>query len=318
MYKEFYEGGAPSFSAVCTMYNLPFKGDLNEVDYAIMGFPFDSASVNRSEARYAPSAIRNDVSFKGAVGYSEVLDVNADDYIKGTDLGEASIFFGYKQPSLEAIYNETKKVLESETMLIGLGGGSIVTLAELRAYKEKYGEISLIHFAAERNVTDYEIECDDSTIVLNAMQEGLINPATSIQLGIRGGYNSKAECEFGKDKGLKVVTASQMYCMSEEEIVKTIKEQVKDTPCFISIDMNFLDPVYAPGVVSPVVGGFSTHYLAKILRFIAMENNIKGLDLTGMTPAYDTGKVSAQAGSSLIKSFLFGIAKKVQNGGSVL
>lgn len=318
MYKTFYEEGVPSFSAICTMYNLPFQGDLEEVDFAIEGFPFESASVNRAETRYAPSAIRNHVSFKGGLGYSEVLDVDADDYLKGTDLGEASILFGYKEPSLKVIYENTLKVISKKTLLLGMGGGQLVTLAELRAYKEQYGPVALIHFAAERSCRDYEEKYDDSTVVIRAVEEGLIDPAASIQLGIRGGYASKEECAFAKDLGMKVLTASNMYDMTEEEIVDCIKKTVGDKPCFLSLDLNFLDPVYAPGVETPVVGGFSTHYLAKILRFVAMGAKVVGMDVVNMTPAYDTGHVAAQASSSLIKSFLMGLAKKKQNGGSLL
>lgn len=317
MSEMFYEGGAPSFSAICTMYNVPFKKDLKEVDFAIEGFPFEAGSVNRAETRYAPGAIRNDVSFKGSLGYSEVLDVDADEYLSGTDLGEAPILFGYKEPSLRIMQEESKKIVDADTMLIGLGGGQLVTLAELRAMKEKYGPVALIHFAAERSCLDKEEKYDDSTVVIRAVEEGLIDPAASIQLGIRGGYESKEECEFAKDLGMKVLTASAMYEMTEEAVLEEIKKAVGDKPAFVSLDMNFLDPVYAPGVENPVVGGFSTHYLAKLLRGIGMEHTVKGIDVVNVTLAYDTGKVTAQASSSLIKSFLFGVAKKKQNGGTL-
>ena len=317
MSEMFYEGGVPSYSAICTLFNVPFKKELKEVDFAIEGFPFEAGSVNRAETRYAPSVIRNHVSFKGGLGYSEVLDVDADEFLTGTDLGEAPILFGYKIPSLRIIQEETKKIVDADTMLIGLGGGQLVTLAELRAMKEKYGPVALIHFAAERSCLDKEEKYDDSTAVIRAVEEGLIDPASSIQLGIRGGYESKEECEFGKDKGMTVLTASAMYDMTEEEVLAKIEEVVGEKPVFVSLDMSFLDPVYAPGVETPVVGGFSTHYLAKLLRGIAIKQTVKGIDVVNLTPAYDAGKVAAQASSSLIKSFLFGLAKKKQNGGTL-
>lgn len=314
MYKLFYEDEAPSFSAICTLFNYPFKADLEDKDIAIEGFPFESASVNRAEARYAPSAIRNHISFKGSLGYSEILDVDAADYIKGTDLGEAVTYFGYKEPTLKSIYEDTLKVVNSDTILIGLGGGQLVTLAELRAYKEKYGEVALVHLSAKRSCRDYHEKYDDSTVIIRAMEEKLIDPKSSIQVGIRGGYDSKAECEFGKDLGIKVLPASKMYEMSVQEVIEEIKKQVGDKPIFISLDLNFLDPIYAPGVVDPVVGGFSTYYVKRILRELARDTKVKGFDLVGMTPVYDAGNVAAQASSSIIRSLIMGLAKKKQLG----
>ena len=315
MYREFYENGrVPSYAAVSTIFNLPFcYENMEELDYAIVGFPFEGGSVGRAETRYAPAVIRNHTSFKGELGYTDILKVDGTKLLKGTDLGEAPISFGYKKPSLQVIYETSKRIAESDTALIGLGGGQLVTLGELRGLKEVYGPVSLVHFDAEREVVDYEELYDDSTVIRRAVEEGLIAPSSSVQLGIRGGYNTKQECTYGKDMGITVLTASAMHEMSENEIIDRVKGIVGNSPCFISLNMNFLDPAYAPGVETPVVGGFSTHYLCKILRSLSCDVRSVGFDLVGLSSAYDAGQLAAQAAGAIVKDYLFGLAKKKQD-----
>lgn len=313
MLKGFYgDSIAPMYSGVCTFLELPFKADLKEVDYAVFGMPFEAGSINRVETRYAPSAIRNHISFRNPLSFSDILNVDASETLQGTDLGEVPILFGYKTPSLRAIEEQVKEIVDNDVVSIGMGGGQLVTLAELRAMKEKYGKMAFVHFDSERDCRDCEEKFDDSTVVIRAIEEGLIDPSCSIQLGMRGGYESKEECNFAKDMGMTVLTAAMLHKMTEKEAVEKIKDVVGDTPCFISYDMSFLDPVFAPGVTTPAPGGFSTYFVNKVFRSLGLELNLKGFDIVDLTPAFDPGYITSQAASANMKAIIIGMSKRKQ------
>ena len=286
--------------------------NLSKVDYAVYGMPFEEGSINRGGTRNAPASIREDYSPIDKMGYSDIFHVNVPSYLTGTDMGDVDIDFGYKKSSLDEIEKFVKSVIDYDILPIGIGGGQLSTLAELRAVKEKYGPVALVHLDSSRDCRDCEEKYDDSTFFIRAIEEKLIIPENSIQLGIRGGYESKSECDYGKDLGVKVLTAAQMHKMTASDVVNDILQVVKDSACFITYDMSFLDPIYAPAVTTPVVGGFSTRYLNKILRGIAKELNTVAFDIVDLSASYDPMNITSQAAVSNINEFLVGLAKRKQ------
>lgn len=286
--------------------------NLSNIDYAVYGIPLEEGSKNRGGTRNAPAAIREDYTDINERGYSEVYDVNIPDYLQGRDIGDVDIDICNKNNSLHVIEGFVQDIIDSDVLPIAIGGGNLATLAELRAMKKKYGKVALIHLDSSRDCSDYTEKYNDDTFFIRAMEEDLILAENSVQIGIRGGYHCKAECEYGKDMGVTVLTAIQMHEMTADDVAERIIEIVQEIPCFVTYDMSFLDPVFAPAVTTPITGGFSTRYSNKIIRRIARELNIVGLDIVDVSVPYDIMNITTQAAVSNMNEFLVGMAKRKQ------
>ena len=312
---ETFDKNMPVFSGLHTFHNVPFRKDLNNVDYAVVGIPFDTAAANRCGARFAPMAIRSFASYSNGFGWNTNLNVYGEE-VKGTDLGEINIKNGYTKPSMAAIETGLKSIYDAGVVGLVMGGGQLVTLGELRALKSVYGKMALIHFSNDRSITEHGDFIDDGNTILNAVKEDLIDLSHSIQLGIRGGYNCKSESTLFLDEGMSLLPASKMHQMSLEEICKQIKEKVGDMPCIISLDMGFLDPTHAPGVDNPKIGGFTTYDIRTILRDIIPAINMKSFDLVNLTYMFDVGEITSQAADGIFTDVVCALAKKKVNGGN--
>lgn len=304
----------PPFSGIHTFHSLPYQSDLSKVDYAVVGAPFDTGAVNRCGARYEPMAIRSFCSFSNSMSWNTNLEVCAEK-ASGTDLGEILVKNGYTKPSLRLIEEALYKIYDSDTVAVVMGGGQVITLAELRALNHKYGKMALIHFSNDRSVTEHGDFIDDGNMLLNAVSEGLIDTEHSIQLGMRGGYNNKKEKELFKDQGMKVLEAYEMHQMSLDEIIKTIKDTVNSNKCIISLDLGFLDPTNAPAVDNPKMGGFTTYDIRTILRDIIQTIDMKSFDIVNLTYMFDVGEISSQACDGILTDVVCAMAKKKENGG---
>lgn len=301
------------FAGINTFHNLPYMADLKDMDYAILGVPFDTAAADRCGSRFAPLYIRADGSFRTGFGFHTSLDVYGD-AVKGTDMGEIFTYNGYTTPTLPLIESAVAKIIETNTISILLGGGQICTLPELRALKKVYGPMAMIHFSADRSVSDEEDYMDDN-VLIHAIKEELIIPEKTIQLGIRGGYDSKEQADYAKDLGLTVISAAKLHDMPLEETIAFIKEKTGDSPCLISLDMGFMDPAYAPGVAVPKPGGFSTYEIRTILLSLVSSLNMKAFDLVNLVPMYDAGQITTQAADGILYDVVCALAKRKTNGG---
>ncbi len=313
MSKLYDNDNMPAFCGIHTFHSIPFQDDLKEMDYAVIGIPFDTTAVNRCGSRFAPTYVRTDASFSNHFGYNTILEVIADT-VSGTDLGEISVANGYTEPSLAAIENGMEQIYKNETLSLAIGGGQICTLAELRAANKTYGPLALVHLSADRCITP----CDDITdgnTISTAAKEGLFDPAKSVQLGMRGGFNSKEEADYLKDKGMKVISASTIHTQPLQETISEIVKQVGDAPCMISLDMSFLDPACAPGVDLPKGGGFSTYETRKMIRELVLALDVKALDIVNIVPMFDSAQLTTQAADGILCDAISACAKKKMNGG---
>ena len=180
---EVFDKDMAVFSGLHTFHNIAFRKDLKDVDYAVVGVPFDTAAANRCGARFAPMAIRSFASFSNGYGWNTNLEVLGED-VQGTDLGEIAVKNGYTTPSLTAIETGLKVIYDAGVTGLVLGGGQLVTLGELRALKSAYGKMALIHLTNDRSVTEHGSFVDDGNVILNAVKEDLINVSHSIRSAV--------------------------------------------------------------------------------------------------------------------------------------
>jgi len=188
------------------------------------------------------------------------------------------------------------------TDIISLGGDHFVTYPILEVHAEKLGALSLIHFDAHSDTwEDEDGRIDHGTMFYHAAKDGIVNAAQSIQIGLR---------TYNKDNwGFNTRKAPWIHDQGIAATVTAIRETVGENPCYLTFDIDCLDPCYAPGTGTPVIGGLSTHQAQAILRGLA-GINLVGMDLVEVAPAYDVGEITALAGATLALEMLYLYASK--------
>ena len=183
------------------------------------------------------------------------------------------------------------------------GGDHFISYPILKAHAKKHGKLSLLHFDAHSDCwEDEEGHVDHGTMFYHAANEGLIDPQRSVQVGLR------TFCE--NTPGFNVLNAPWVHENGIDAVIAEIKRVVGDNKCYLTFDIDCLDPSFAPGTGTPVIGGLSTHQAQQILRGIAGINLI-GMDLVEVSPAYDVGEITSLAGASLALEMLYLYASRL-------
>ncbi len=286
----------PSYGGATSFMRRRYSRDLDGVDVAVVGIPYDLATTNRSGARLGPRAVR---SISANLAWETAVNrwgFDPFDRIRVVDYGDFTFDPGRPQDVPDALESQARQVLATDTTLLALGGDHFVTYPLLKACAEKYGSLSLIHFDAHSDTWEDEAgRIDHGTMFWHAAREGIVDPARSIQLGMRTHNDST--------HGFHVFDADWVHEHSAEEVAAQIRDVVGANPCYLTFDIDALDPSYAPGTGTPVVGGLSTHQALRILRGLAGVNLV-GMDLVEVAPAYDVAEITALAGATLALNML--------------
>ena len=294
---------SPRFCNIGTFMRMPKVDSAKSLDFVIAGAPFDTASSFRSGSRFGPHAIRS-ISCMMKPN-NVILQVNIMENLKGGDIGDFNVVPGYIHPSYDSIEAGMDDILKEGAIPIVLGGDHSVTLAELRAVAKKHGPVSIVHFDSHSDLCDevFGEKYNHGTPFRRALEEGLIDPAHSYQLGMRGSLYDPNEHKMAADLGLKLVPAHIMREMGLENVIADILARVKDKPCFLTFDIDFVDPAYAPGTGTPEVGGFTSWETLSILRSLKGLNFV-GCDVVEVLPAYDSGEVTSYMAANIVFEFL--------------
>ncbi|MGL4860987.1 MAG: agmatinase [Enterobacteriaceae bacterium] len=307
---------APRFSGIRTFMRLPHVTTVEDVDFVVVGLPYDCSTTFRPGTRFGPSAIR-EVSAFATKPYNPHLDVAIFEYCSGVDYGDLGTIPGYLEESFDLITEGMLPIFQNGVIPVAMGGDHSVTLPELRACHQAHGPVALIHFDAHYDTMhDFfgKPHCH-GTPFYHAAVEGLVDTSKSIQVGIRAGLHDPASLNISKDLGYDVLTASECNKMSTEQIIDRIVQRVGDSKAFLTFDIDYLDPAYAPGTGTPVPGGATTAQALDIIRGLKALNII-GYDLVEVAPHYDHSEITSLAAAALMAEFLGHIAwrKKHQLG----
>lgn len=300
---------SPRFCNMGNFMRLPKLTDLKGQDFAIVGIPFDTGSSFRVGSRFGPNGIRQiSVMMKPN---NVILGVNILDKLKGGDYGDINVVPGYIEKSYANIEKEMDGILAHNIIPIGLGGDHSITLAELRSIKKKHGPVSLIHFDSHADINDlvFGEKYNHGTPFRRAVEEGLIDPHKSIQLGMRGSLYDADEFKKSAELGFRLIPTHEMREMGIENIVKAIKERVGDNKAFLTFDIDFIDPAYAPGTGTPEVGGWTSYEALQIIRKIG-DFNYVGFDIVEVAPCYDAGEITSLLAANIAFEFLSLLAVK--------
>ena len=287
-----------------TYGRLPYIKTLEDVDFVVAGVPFDTLTTYRAGTRFGPQALR---AAYGTGNYNVEIGIPVFDYVSGVDYGDFKTINGYTTESFKVITEETKKILDAGVVPIIMGGDHSITYPELLAYRDVYGPVSLVHFDSHTDTWGDEKDKkyhNHGNPFRRAIDDGCINPKTSIQLGMRGMMEKKATYDYVNSHGLQYVRAVDIHEMGVYEAARMIREKVGSTPVMVTFDIDFVDPMYAPGTGTPVPGGFSSWQTLELLRSALIGLDIKGYDLVEVAPNYDPSEITQLIGARIIHEFI--------------
>ena len=300
---------SPRFCNMGTFMRMQKVDSAEGLDFVIAGAPFDTASSFRSGSRFGPNAIRNISAMMKP--NNVIMQVNIMDGLKGGDIGDFNVTPGYIHPTYQAIEEGVAGILKENACPIVLGGDHSITLAELRAAAKKYGPVALVHFDSHSDLCDevFGQKYNHGTPFRRALEENLMDASHSIQVGMRGSLYDPDEHKMAAELGMKLIPAHKVREMGLETLIKTILERVGDKPCFLTFDIDFVDPAYAPGTGTPEVGGFTSLEALELVRNIK-DLNFVGFDLVEVLPAYDHGEITAYLAANIVFEYLSILAMK--------
>nr|WP_317379476.1 agmatinase [uncultured Faecalimonas sp.] len=300
---------SPRFCNMGTFMRMEKITSAKDLDFAIAGAPFDTASSFRSGSRFGPNAIRNISAMMKP--NNVIMQVNIMENLKGGDLGDFNVTPGYIHPTYDAIEEGVAKILAENACSIILGGDHSITLAELRAVAKKYGPVALVHFDSHSDLCDevFGQKYNHGTPFRRALEENLIDASHSIQIGMRGSLYDPNEHKMAAELGMKLIPAHKVREMGFEALIQTVLERVGEKPCFLTFDIDFVDPAYAPGTGTPEVGGFTSLEALELVRKIK-DLNFVGFDIVEVLPAYDHGEITAYLAANIVFEYLSILALK--------
>ncbi|NLP31148.1 MAG: agmatinase [Clostridiales bacterium] len=308
-YKPLNSLEIPRFAEIKTFMRLPYIKTVEDIDFAIVGVPFDTASSYRTGSRFGPSAVREISSL--IKPYNLPHDINVSEYLSGIDYGDIPVVPGYIDESYKRIEAGLDPIVEAGAIPICIGGDHSITLGELRSISKIHGPVALVQFDSHFDTVDsyFGNKYNHGTVFKRALEEGLIDVERSIQVGMRGTFYSIADLKDSIDLGFKVITTYEMREMGLKEVAKQINERVGTGKAFLSFDIDFVDPAYAPGTGTIEVGGFTSFESLEILRELKNIDFV-GYDLVEIIPAFDPSQITASLGSNIIFEFISIIALK--------
>ena len=287
------------YANVFSYMGLPMSRDLadDSVDAVVMGIPYDLGTSGRSGTRGGPNAVRQASANLRWEEKRWPWDFALAGRLKAIDYGDIQFLWGDSEDMLAQVEAHAERITGAGKTLVSFGGDHFVTLPLLRGHAKTHGKLALIHFDAHTDTYDEEEKYNHGCMFYRAPREGLIDAGRSIQIGIRTDYD-RPNHEF------QVIDAHEANEQSVAVTVEAIRARVGDHPAYLTFDIDCLDPAFAPGTGTPVVGGLSTSRAMRILQGIA-DLNIVGFDVVEVSPAYDHAQITALAGASLALQFLY-------------
>ncbi|MGI9236776.1 MAG: agmatinase [Woeseiaceae bacterium] len=287
----------PTYGGVTSFMRRKYTTDLTGVDVAVTGIPLDTATTNRPGARFGPRGIRGASSIM-AWEKPYAMEFDPFDKLAVVDVGDCMFDFGRPEKVPDQIEAHAWKIIDEGPGLLSLGGDHFIAYPILKAHAKKYdAPMSLLHFDAHSDTwADENDRIDHGTMFYWAAKYGIVDPATSVQIGLR--------TTNPETMGFNVLDAPWVHERGIDAVIDTTREKLGDRPVYLSFDIDCLDPSYAPGTGTPVCGGLTSHQAMSILRGLK-GINIVGMDVVEVAPAYDVGEITALAASHLAMEMLY-------------
>jgi agmatinase len=294
-----------SYAGAISFLRRKYSRDLTGVDIAVTGVPLDLATTFRPGARFGPQAVR-----AGSVQLTELksfpFGFDPFDHLAVVDYGDCYFDHGHPMKIPEIITTHISEILNAGAKSLVLGGDHFVTLPVLRAHAAVFGPLSLVHFDAHSDTwPDDGEEINHGSMFTRAVREGLVDPARSIQIGLRT-WNDD-------DWGFTILDAPWVHENGPAAVVEKTLALVGDKRAYLTFDIDCLDPAFAPGTGTPVAGGLSSHQALSIIRGLGTIDWV-GMDVVEVAPAYDSAEITAIAAATIAYDWLCLMAEKKRAG----
>jgi agmatinase len=291
------------FAGITSFMRRPVTRDLDGVDLAVVGVPFDSGTSYRSGTRFGPRKIRE--ASLMLWGYNNPLAVRPLDVLKVVDYGDVDVIPPSIVDTYANIEAEVGTVLAAGVTVLALGGDHSISLPLLRAHARRWGRLGLIHFDSHPDTWDSEFggrPYSHGTPFRRALEEQLIDPARYIQVGLRGPTSGASDWQDARDLGVRVITMDDAAALGMPAVADAIRATATG-PVYVTLDIDSADPAFAPGTGTPEVGGFTSHQLLQMVRCLR-GLDLVGFDLVEVSPPYDHGDITAILAANLAFEFL--------------
>ena len=302
----------PRFAGIPTFMRLPHLApeEAEEVDIGLIGVPWDGGTTNRAGARHGPRQMRDSSTLMRNVHH--VTGVRPFELANCADLGDTPVNPVDLEDSLARIQRFFETVHGQGILPLSAGGDHLVTLPIMRAIA-KDGPLGMVHFDAHTDTWDRyfgDYTYTHGTPFRRAIEEGLLDPKRTIQIGIRGGLYTPQDKDWGLEQGIRVIEIEEFFELGPQRVVEEARRVVGEGPTYISFDVDGLDPVYAPGTGTPEIGGFSTHEAQIMLRGLRGLNLVGG-DVVEVSPPFDPSGNTALVGVTLMFEILCLLSERV-------
>ena len=300
----------PRYLGLPTFMRAPYREDLSEVDIGLIGIPFDGGVTNRPGARHGPREIRNQSSLMRRINQATGIDPHS--LCRVADIGDAWAERPYELTgALEEIAQTYARVHAAGIVPVSAGGDHSTSLAVLRGIASER-PVGMIQFDAHCDTGDDYLgsRFHHGAPFRRAVDEGLLDPKRTVQIGIRGTVNDRDIWKFSHESGMRVVYMEELYEAGPNAIIEEARSILGDGPTYISFDIDGLDPAFAPGTGTPECGGMT------VLEAQIMLRQLKGLNLVGgdvveVAPPFDPSGNTALVGATLMFEILCVVADAV-------
>lgn len=299
---------SPRFSQPATFMRLPYEADVAGVDVAIVGVPFDSGTSYRSGARLGPREIRAQSSlirpyshFQGVAPFDRVTVVDAG------DVDASPINLEIAHAAIEA---RIAQIASAGAVPMAVGGDHSISLPALRALANKHGKLGLVQFDSHVDTWDEDFgsKLFHGSPFYYAVTEGLVDPHRFVQVGIRGPMYGPHDFDFHRQHGVRVIDIEEAARLGIERVGEAIRDTLGGGPCYVTFDIDAVDPAFAPGTGTPEVGGFTSREAQRLIRALR-GLSLVGCDLVEVAPPFDgPGQITSLLAANLLFELLCVIA----------
>ncbi len=305
----------PRFAGIPTFMRLPLVpledlAEVGDVDIGLIGVPWDGGTTNRAGARHGPRQIRDLSTLTRNVHH--VFGISPFELANCADLGDTPSNPIDLNESIALIEQFYAEVHRAGVIPLSAGGDHLITLPIMRAIA-KERPVGMVHFDAHSDTNDRyfgEHKLTHGTPFRRAIEEGLLDPRRTVQIGIRGSLYTARDMDWGRAQGIRVITIEEYFDLGVAAVIAEARRVVGDGPTYLSFDVDGLDPVYAPGTGTPEIGGYSTHEAQRMIRGLRGVNLV-GADVVEVSPPFDPSGATALVGATLMYEILCLIAESV-------
>ena len=304
-------GEKPDYAGLLTFAGSPYTEDpaeLKGADVAIVGAPTDDLVSDRPGTRFGPRGIR---AASCPPGPHLEAKVDAADALKVMDFGDAPVLPADPARTHEAIEATVGAVLEAGAIPLVLGGDHGITEPDVRACAKQHGPVGLVHFDTHTDTGTevFGVEVSHGTPMYRLVEQGHVDPKRYVQIGLRGYWPGEKEFSWQAERGITAIFMHEVRDQGIEAVVERALEAAGEGPTFMTVDIDVLDPAFAPGTGTPEPGGMTTRELLQACRLLASRLELVGADVVEVIPtAVGSADITSLAADRIVREILTGIA----------